>query len=243
MDYLGSHLEHRAVWKGVPITRDGKVQLRDGRTGENFDGEVTIGHMNYLKLHHLVDDKIHARSTGPYSLVTQQPLGGKAQFGGQRFGEMEVWALEAYGAAYTLQEILTVKSDDVVGRVKTYEAIIKGGNIPEPGVPESFKVLLKELQALGLDVKLLDEDGEEVEVKENVDYGTPAISAPSSKATGTTAAMRTLGDTAIRSRSSRTTEMDSEIRCRTMRSEERMTPMPKTVHGRQAYFDDDDGFG
>ncbi|WP_434310109.1 DNA-directed RNA polymerase subunit beta [Hominifimenecus sp. rT4P-3] len=170
MQYLGSHLEHREVWKGVPITREGKVQLRDGRTGENFDGKVTIGHMHYLKLHHLVDDKIHARSTGPYSLVTQQPLGGKAQFGGQRFGEMEVWALEAYGAAYTLQEILTVKSDDVVGRVKTYEAIIKGGNIPTPGVPESFKVLLKELQSLGLDVKLLRDDGTEVEVKENVDY-------------------------------------------------------------------------
>ena len=171
MEYLGAHLDHRRVWRGVPITREGKVQLRDGRTGENFDGEVTIGHMNYLKLHHLVDDKIHARSTGPYSLVTQQPLGGKAQFGGQRFGEMEVWALEAYGAAYTLQEILTVKSDDVVGRVKTYEAIIKGGNIPTPGVPESFKVMLKELQALGLDVILLDENGEEVEVKENVDAG------------------------------------------------------------------------
>ena len=169
MEYLGSHLEHRELWKGVPITRDGKVQLRDGRTGENFDGKVTIGHMHYLKLHHLVDDKIHARSTGPYSLVTQQPLGGKAQFGGQRFGEMEVWALEAYGAAYTLQEILTVKSDDVVGRVKTYEAIIKGTNIPTPSVPESFKVLLKELQALGLDIQLLDEDGNEVEVKENID--------------------------------------------------------------------------
>ncbi|MCD8010738.1 MAG: DNA-directed RNA polymerase subunit beta [Lachnospiraceae bacterium] len=170
MEYLGSHLEHRAVWKGVPITREGKVQLRDGRTGEEFDSEVTIGHMHYLKLHHLVADKIHARATGPYSLVTQQPLGGKAQFGGQRFGEMEVWALEAYGAAYTLQEILTVKSDDVVGRVKTYEAIIKGTNIPTPGVPESFKVLLKEMQALGLDVTLLDENGEEVEVRENVDY-------------------------------------------------------------------------
>ncbi len=170
MEYLGSHLDHRKVWKGVPITREGKVQLRDGRTGEEFDGMVTVGHMHYLKLHHLVDDKIHARSTGPYSLVTQQPLGGKAQFGGQRFGEMEVWALEAYGAAYTLQEILTVKSDDVVGRVKTYEAIIKGGNIPTPGVPESFKVMLKELQSLGLDVKLLREDGSEVEIKENVDY-------------------------------------------------------------------------
>ena len=169
MEYLHDHLDHRALWKGVPLSRDGKVQLRDGRTGEMFDGRVTIGHMHYLKLHHLVDDKIHARSTGPYSLVTQQPLGGKAQFGGQRFGEMEVWALEAYGAAYTLQEILTVKSDDVVGRVKTYEAIIKGSNIPTPGVPESFKVLLKELQSLGLDVKLLREDGTEVEVKESVD--------------------------------------------------------------------------
>ncbi len=171
MDYLGSHLEHRELWKGVPITRDGKVRLRDGRTGEYFDSPVTIGHMHYLKLHHLVDDKIHARSTGPYSLVTQQPLGGKAQFGGQRFGEMEVWALEAYGAAYTLQEILTVKSDDVVGRVKTYEAIIKGENIPEPGVPESFKVLLKELQALALDVRVLDADNNEVEIKESTEYG------------------------------------------------------------------------
>ena len=171
MDYLGSHLEHRERWKGVPIRRDGKVRLRDGRTGEYFDSPVTIGHMHYLKLHHLVDDKIHARSTGPYSLVTQQPLGGKAQFGGQRFGEMEVWALEAYGAAYTLQEILTVKSDDVVGRVKTYEAIIKGENIPEPGVPESFKVLLKELQALALDVRVLDADNNEVEIKESTEYG------------------------------------------------------------------------
>ncbi|KIR01971.1 DNA-directed RNA polymerase beta subunit [Lachnospiraceae bacterium TWA4] len=170
MKYLGDHLEHRELWKGVPISRDGKVQLRDGRTGEPFDNPVTIGHMHYLKLHHLVDDKIHARSTGPYSLVTQQPLGGKAQFGGQRFGEMEVWALEAYGAAYTLQEILTVKSDDVVGRVKTYEAIIKGENIPEPGIPESFKVLLKELQSLGLDVKLLRDDNTEVEIRESVDY-------------------------------------------------------------------------
>ncbi len=169
MQYLGDHLDHRELWKGVPISRDGKVQLRDGRTGEPFDNPVTIGHMHYLKLHHLVDDKIHARSTGPYSLVTQQPLGGKAQFGGQRFGEMEVWALEAYGAAYTLQEILTVKSDDVVGRVKTYEAIIKGENIPEPGVPESFKVLLKEMQSLCLDMKLLREDGTEVEIKESVD--------------------------------------------------------------------------
>jgi DNA-directed RNA polymerase subunit beta len=170
MQYLGDHLDHRELWKGVPISRDGKVQLRDGRTGEEFDSPVTIGHMHYLKLHHLVDDKIHARSTGPYSLVTQQPLGGKAQFGGQRFGEMEVWALEAYGAAYTLQEILTVKSDDVVGRVKTYEAIIKGENIPEPGVPESFKVLLKELQSLGLDVKLLRDDNTEVEIQESVVY-------------------------------------------------------------------------
>ncbi len=170
MDYLGSHLEHRELWKGVPISRDGKVRLRDGRTGEYFDSPVTIGHMHYLKLHHLVDDKIHARSTGPYALVTQQPLGGKAQFGGQRFGEMEVWALEAYGASYTLQEILTVKSDDVVGRVKTYEAIIKGENIPESGVPESFKVLLKELQSLGLDVRVLKDDGTEVEMTENIDY-------------------------------------------------------------------------
>ena len=169
MDYLYENRDHRNEWKGVPISRDGKVQLRDGRTGEDFDGRVTIGHMHYLKLHHLVDDKIHARSTGPYSLVTQQPLGGKAQFGGQRFGEMEVWALEAYGASYTLQEILTVKSDDVVGRVKTYEAIIKGLNIPEPGIPESFKVLLKELQSLALDVKVLKEDNTEVEMKENVD--------------------------------------------------------------------------
>ena len=171
MQYLYDNREHRALWKGVPISRDGKVRLRDGRTGEYFDSPVTIGHMHYLKLHHLVDDKIHARSTGPYSLVTQQPLGGKAQFGGQRFGEMEVWALEAYGASYTLQEILTVKSDDVVGRVKTYEAIIKGDNIPEPGIPESFKVLLKELQSLGLDVKVLREDQTEVEIMENVDYG------------------------------------------------------------------------
>ena len=167
MQYLGEHLDHRKEWKGVPISRDGKVRLRDGRTGEYFDSPVTIGHMHYLKLHHLVDDKIHARSTGPYSLVTQQPLGGKAQFGGQRFGEMEVWALEAYGASYTLQEILTVKSDDVVGRVKTYEAIIKGDNIPEPGIPESFKVLLQELRSLALDVKVLDENGEEVNIQES----------------------------------------------------------------------------
>ncbi len=171
MEYLYENRDHRELWKGVPISRDGKVRLRDGRTGEYFDSPVTIGHMHYLKLHHLVDDKIHARSTGPYSLVTQQPLGGKAQFGGQRFGEMEVWALEAYGAAYTLQEILTVKSDDVVGRVKTYEAIIKGDNIPEPGVPESFKVLLKELQSLGLDVRVLRDDQTEVEIMETIDYG------------------------------------------------------------------------
>ena len=169
--YLEEHLDHRELWKGVDIARDGKVQLRDGRTGEPFDGRTTIGHMHYLKLHHLVDDKIHARSTGPSSLVTQQPLGGKAQFGGQRFGEMEVWALEAYGASYTLQEILTVKSDDVVGRVKTYEAIIKGDNIPEPGIPESFKVLLKELQSLALDVRVLRDDNTEVKIMESVDYG------------------------------------------------------------------------
>ena len=171
LQYLYDNRDHRALWKGVPLSRDGKVRLRDGRTGEYFDSPVTIGHMHYLKLHHLVDDKIHARSTGPYSLVTQQPLGGKAQFGGQRFGEMEVWALEAYGASYTLQEILTVKSDDVVGRVKTYEAIIKGENIPEPGIPESFKVLIKELKSLGLDVKALKEDQTEVELMETVDYG------------------------------------------------------------------------
>ena len=171
LDYLYENRDHRALWKGVPISRDGKVRLRDGRTGEYFDSPTTIGHMHYLKLHHLVDDKIHARSTGPYSLVTQQPLGGKAQFGGQRFGEMEVWALEAYGASYTLQEILTVKSDDVVGRVKTYAAIIKGNNIPEPGIPESFKVLLKELQSLGLDVRVLRDDNTEVEIMESIDYG------------------------------------------------------------------------
>ena len=170
LDYLYENRDHRKLWKGVPISKEGKVRLRDGRTGEEFDSMVTIGHMHYLKLHHLVDDKIHARSNGPYSLVTQQPLGGKAQFGGQRFGEMEVWALEAYGASYTLQEILTVKSDDVVGRVKTYEAIIKGDNIPEPGIPESFKVLLKELQSLGLDVRVLREDNTEVEIMETVDY-------------------------------------------------------------------------
>jgi len=171
LDYLYENRAHRALWKGVPLSRDGKVRLRDGRTGEYFDSPVTIGHMHYLKLHHLVDDKIHARSTGPYSLVTQQPLGGKAQFGGQRFGEMEVWALEAYGAAHTLQEILTVKSDDVIGRVKTYEAIIKGENIPEAGIPESFKVLLKELQSLGLDVRVLKDDNTEVEIMETSAYG------------------------------------------------------------------------
>ena len=177
MEYLSKNRDHRELWKGVPLSRDGKVRLRDGRTGEFFDSPVTIGHMHYLKLHHLVDDKIHARSTGPYSLVTQQPLGGKAQFGGQRFGEMEVWALEAYGAAYTLQEILTVKSDDVVGRVKTYEAIIKGDNIPEPGIPESFKVLLKELQSLGLDVRVLDENREEVEIMETSEYGNTDLNS------------------------------------------------------------------
>ena len=179
MEYLIKNQDYRNEWKGVPIDRDGKVRLRDGRTGEYFDGAVTVGFMHYLKLHHLVDDKIHARSTGPYSLVTQQPLGGKAQFGGQRFGEMEVWALEAYGAAHILQEILTVKSDDVTGRVKTYEAIIKGDNISEPGIPESFKVLLKELQSLALDVTVLDENGDEVKMTENIDYGegdlTPLI--------------------------------------------------------------------
>ncbi len=175
MEYLGNNLEYREQWKGVPINRDGKVRLRDGRTGEYFDGAVTVGFMHYLKLHHLVDDKIHARATGPYSLVTQQPLGGKAQFGGQRFGEMEVWALEAYGAAHILQEILTVKSDDVTGRGKTYEAIIKGDNIPEPGIPESFKVLLKELQSLALDVTVLDEDGNEVVMTEDIDYGDAEI--------------------------------------------------------------------
>jgi DNA-directed RNA polymerase subunit beta len=171
MAYLEDNKDYRKEWEGVPIQRDGKVRLRDGRSGEYFDGAVTVGFMHYLKLHHLVDDKIHARSTGPYSLVTQQPLGGKAQFGGQRFGEMEVWALEAYGAAHTLQEILTVKSDDVIGRVKTYEAIIKGENIAEPGIPESFKVLLKELQSLALEVTVLDENGEEVQMTETIDYG------------------------------------------------------------------------
>ena len=177
LDYLYENRDHRELWKGVPLSRDGKVRLRDGRTGEFFDSPVTIGHMHYLKLHHLVDDKIHARSTGPYSIVTQQPLGGKAQFGGQRFGEMEVWALEAYGAAYTLQEILTVKSDDVIGRVKTYEAIIKGTNIPEPGIPESFKVLLKELQSLGLDVRVLRDDDSEVEIMETSEYGETDLNA------------------------------------------------------------------
>ncbi len=177
LQFLSENRDHRELWKGVPLSRDGKVRLRDGRTGEYFDSPVTIGHMHYLKLHHLVDDKIHARSTGPYSLVTQQPLGGKAQFGGQRFGEMEVWALEAYGASYTLQEIMTVKSDDVVGRVKTYEAIIKGENIPEPGIPESFKVLLKEMQSLGLDVQVQREDGTEVEMTESIDYGDTELRA------------------------------------------------------------------
>ena len=168
--YLEDNMDYREEWRGVPINHTGKVRLRDGRTGEEFDNPVTVGYMHYLKLHHLVDDKIHARSTGPYSLVTQQPLGGKAQFGGQRFGEMEVWALEAYGASYTLQEILTFKSDDVTGRVKTYEAIIKGENITEPGIPESFKVLLKELQSLALDVRVLRDDQTEVEIGESVDY-------------------------------------------------------------------------
>ncbi len=172
MDYLYENRDHRKEWEGVPINRSGKVTLRDGRTGEEFDSPVTIGFMHYLKLHHLVDDKIHARSTGPYSLVTQQPLGGKAQFGGQRFGEMEVWALEAYGASYTLQEILTVKSDDMEGRTKTFEAITKGENIPTPGIPESFKVLLKEFQSLGLDVRVLNDDNTEVE------FGESAADAP-----------------------------------------------------------------
>ena len=176
-EYLDVNKAHREEWKGVPINRTGKVQLRDGRTGEEFDRPVTIGFMHYLKLHHLVDDKIHARSTGPYSLVTQQPLGGKAQFGGQRFGEMEVWALEAYGASYTLQEILTFKSDDVTGRVKTYEAIIKGDNISEPGIPESFKVLLKELQSLALDVRVLRDDQTEVEIGESTDYGDEELAS------------------------------------------------------------------
>jgi DNA-directed RNA polymerase subunit beta len=171
LEHLKEHHGESDEWEGVPINTDGKVMLRDGRSGEYFDQPVTVGFMHYLKLHHLVDDKIHARSTGPYSLVTQQPLGGKAQFGGQRFGEMEVWALEAYGAAYILQEILTVKSDDVTGRVKTYEAIIKGENISKPGIPESFKVLLKELQSLALDVTVLDEYGNEIRMTESVDYG------------------------------------------------------------------------
>jgi DNA-directed RNA polymerase subunit beta len=177
MDYLIQNQDYRKEWEGVPISSNGKVQLRDGRTGEPFDGEVTIGFMHYLKLHHLVDDKIHARSIGPYSLVTQQPLGGKAQFGGQRFGEMEVWALEAYGASHVLQEILTVKSDDVTGRVKTYEAITKGENISTPGVPESFKVLLKELQSLALDVTVLDKEGNEVVLSEDTDDVEPSREA------------------------------------------------------------------
>ena len=163
----GAHeADIRECFRMAGMSEDGKFRLRDGRTGEYFDNPVTVGYMYYLKLHHLVDDKIHARSTGPYALVTQQPLGGKAQFGGQRFGEMEVWALEAYGAAYTLQEILTVKSDDVVGRVKTYEAIVKGQNVPKPGIPESFRVLIKELQALGLDIKVLDKDNEEIDLRQ-----------------------------------------------------------------------------
>ena len=169
--YLSDNRDHRAEWKGVPLDRTGKIRLRDGRTGEEFDNPVTVGYMHYLKLHHLVDDKMHARSTGPYATITQQPLGGKAQFGGQRFGEMEVWALEAYGAAYTLQEILTIKSDDVVGRVKTYESIVKGENIPEPGIPESFKVLLKELQSLSLDIRVLTSNMTEVDIKESVEEG------------------------------------------------------------------------
>ena len=166
----GAHeADIRECFRMAGMSEDGKFRLRDGRTGEYFDNPVTVGYMYYLKLHHLVDDKIHARSTGPYALVTQQPLGGKAQFGGQRFGEMEVWALEAYGAAYTLQEILTVKSDDVVGRVKTYEAIVKGQNVPKPGIPESFRVLIKELQALGLDIKVLDKDNEEIDLRQSFD--------------------------------------------------------------------------
>ena len=160
---------HIIDFSKIELDRDGKTTVYDGRTGEKFDNRVTVGYMYYLKLHHLVDDKIHARSTGPYSLVTQQPLGGKAQFGGQRFGEMEVWALEAYGAAYTLQEILTVKSDDVEGRVKTYEAIVKGEPIPQPGIPESFRVMLKELQSLGLDVVVQDKEGNEIDMRQNFD--------------------------------------------------------------------------
>ena len=181
IDYLYENRDHREEWKGVPIDHTGKIRLRDGRTGEEFDNPVTVGYMHYLKLHHLVDDKMHARSTGPYATITQQPLGGKAQFGGQRFGEMEVWALEAYGAAYTLQEILTIKSDDVVGRVKTYESIVKGENIPEPGIPESFKVLLKELQSLGLDIRVLTSNMDEVDIKESVEEGegiAPNIEVP-----------------------------------------------------------------
>jgi DNA-directed RNA polymerase subunit beta len=161
------------LFNGVDFNEDGKFTLYDGRTGQPFDNKVTVGYMYYLKLHHLVDDKIHARSVGPYSLVTQQPLGGKAQFGGQRFGEMEVWALEAYGAAYTLQEILTVKSDDTIGRVNTYEAIVKGQNVPKPGIPESFKVLIKELQSLCLDVRVLDKDNQEIDLKQNLDDDIP----------------------------------------------------------------------
>ena len=179
--------EIRELLKQGGVAEDGKTVLYDGRTGEPFDQRVTVGYPYYLKLHHLVDDKIHARSTGPYSLVTQQPLGGKAQFGGQRFGEMEVWALEAYGAAYTLQEILTVKSDDVTGRVKTYEAIVKGHNVPTPGVPESFKVLVKELQSLCLDIKILGENGEEVDLKDDDDddsiYGAGGKALPEDEIT------------------------------------------------------------
>ena len=178
LDYLYENRDHRDEWRGVPLDRTGKVRLRDGRSGEEFDNPVTIGFMHYLKLHHLVDDKMHARSTGPYATITQQPLGGKAQFGGQRFGEMEVWALEAYGAAYTLQEILTIKSDDVVGRVKTYESIVKGENIPEPGIPESFKVLLKELQSLALDIRVLTKGNTEVDIKESVEEGEGIAPAP-----------------------------------------------------------------
>ena len=175
----GAHEEDiRACFRAAGMDEDGKTVLYDGRTGERFDNRVTVGYMYYLKLHHLVDDKIHARSVGPYSLVTQQPLGGKAQFGGQRFGEMEVWALEAYGAAYTLQEILTVKSDDTVGRVNTYEAIVKGQNVPKPGIPESFKVLIKELQSLCLDIKVLDENQEEIDLKQTFDDDDDIIPQP-----------------------------------------------------------------
>ncbi|MBP1573637.1 MAG: DNA-directed RNA polymerase subunit beta, partial [Oscillospiraceae bacterium] len=175
----GAHeADIRECFREAGLPEDGKTVLYDGRTGEKFDNRVTVGYMYYLKLHHLVDDKIHARSVGPYSLVTQQPLGGKAQFGGQRFGEMEVWALEAYGAAYTLQEILTVKSDDTVGRVKTYEAIVKGQNVPKSGVPESFKVLIKELQSLCLDVKVLDNNNEEIDLKQSFDEDEDIIQRP-----------------------------------------------------------------